>query len=216
MIRLEGLSKYYPTRYGPHYVFRDINLRIPDDRDVAILGVNGAGKSTLMRIIGGIDQPSSGRVVSDRFISWPLGLTSGLNNQMTGRENTRFVCRIHGIRHTRAVERFVQDFAEIGDNYDLPIKGYSSGMRSKFNFALSMGFDFDTYLIDEVMAVGDQSFQRKCDDVLTEKRKSANVILISHQKGKVRNHCNAALLLAYGKAEFYESVEQAILRYDWL
>ncbi|UTW56253.1 ABC transporter ATP-binding protein [Kordiimonas sp. SCSIO 12610] len=213
MISLKNVSKYYPTRFGPNYILKDLNIDIPDDRDVAILGKNGAGKTTLMRMIGGIDFPTRGKIVSDRFISWPLGIATGFNAVMTGRENVRYVCRIHGIKDTRPVEEFVREFAEIDDNFDLPIGGYSSGMRMKYGFAVSMGFDFDTYLMDEIMAVGDAAFKQKCSDTLKNKRSTSNIILVSHNMDIIREHCNAAIFLAYGRAEFYESVEQAIYRY---
>lgn len=213
MIKLENVSKYFPTRFGPKYVLKNLNLEIPVDRDVAILGANGAGKSTLVRILGGTDYPSYGRVVTDRFISWPLGLGSGFSASMSGRENVRFVCRIHGIRNTREYEEFVLGFSEIGKNFDLPVSNYSSGMRAKFSFAVSMAFDFDTYLIDEIMSVGDPAFRRKCSEALDVKRETANIILVSHEEGAIRKHCNAAILLAYGGAEYYESVERALFRY---
>lgn len=216
MIRLESVSKYYPTRFGPRYVFKDMNLSLPDDRDIAILGQNGAGKSTLLRLIGGIDFPSSGKIVSDRFISWPLALGSGFHKAMTGRENVRFVCRIHGVEDTAEIEEFVKEFAEIGNNFELPVGSYSSGMRTKFSFAVSMGFDFDTYLMDEILAVGDAAFKRKCNEALAAKRENANIILVSHNEDNIREHCNAAILLAYGRVEFYESVERALYRYQRL
>jgi len=213
MIRLEGVSKYYPTRFGPKYVLRNLNIDIPGDRDVAILGSNGAGKSTLLRLLGGIDFPSQGRIISKRFISWPLGLASGFQKRMTGRENVRFVCRIHGINETADIENYVLEFSELGRAFDLPIGGYSSGMRAKFGFAVSMGFDFDTYLMDEITAVGDQHFRKKCSQAMSDKRESSNIILVSHDLSLIKEQCNAAILLAYGRADFYESVDQAIYRY---
>jgi capsular polysaccharide transport system ATP-binding protein len=216
MIRFDKVSKYYPTRFGPKYVLKDMDLELPDDRDIAVLGINGAGKTTLLRLIGGIDFPTEGRIQSDRFISWPLALSSGMQGQLTGRENVRFICRIHGLRATRDIEDFVKDFSELGQNFELPISNYSSGMRSKYSFAVSMGFDFDTYLIDEIMAVGDANFKRKCETAIINKRKNANIILVSHNMDLVRRQCNAAILLAYGRVEFYESVEQAIFRYQCL
>ncbi len=214
MIHLKNVSKYYPTRFGPKYVFQNLNITIPDDRDIAILGINGAGKSTLLRLIGGIDFPSGGEIKSDRFISWPLALSSGFQRLMSGRENVRFVCRIHGIRDTKEVEEFVKEFSELGDSFELPVGSYSSGMKAKFSFAVSMGFDFDTYLMDEIMSVGDTSFRKKCQDAISGKRENSNIILVSHQMGTIRRHCNAAILLAYGRAEFYESVDRAIYRYQ--
>ncbi len=213
MIRLEGVSKYYPTRFGPKYVLKDLNITLPDDRDVAILGENGAGKSTLLRLLGGIDFPSFGKIHSDRFISWPLALSSGFQKKMSGRENVRFVCRIHGISKTDEIEEYVKDFCGLGDSFELPVGSYSSGMGAKYGFAVSMGFDFDTYLMDEITAVGDSAFRKKCKQALKDKRKTANIILVSHDETMIREQCNAAILLAYGRAEFYESVDRALYRY---
>ncbi len=213
MIQLQNVSKYYPTRFGAKYVLKNLNIDLPDDRDIAVLGVNGAGKSTLLRLLGGVDFPSTGKIVSDRFISWPLALSSGFQPNMTGRENVRFVCRIHGVQKTREIEGFVKEFSELGENFELPVKSYSSGMRSKYSFAVSMGFDFDTYLMDEIISVGDAAFRKKCARALGEKRDSANIILVSHDPATIRKHCNAAILLAYGRADFYESVDRAIFRY---
>lgn len=216
MIRFENVSKYFPTRFGPKYVLKNLNLEIPDDRDVAILGVNGAGKSTLLRLIGGIDFPTEGRIKSDRFISWPLALSSGIQGSLTGRENVRFICRIHGLKADRETEEFVKEFSELGDSFELPVGSYSSGMKSKYSFAVSMGFDFDTYLMDEIMSVGDAGFRKKCEAAIRNKRKSSNIILVSHSMSLIRRQCNAAILLAYGRADFYESVDQAIFRYESL
>ena len=216
MIKIDKLTKYYPSRFGAKVVFRDLSIVLPSDRDIAILGANGAGKSTLLRMIGGIERPNSGAIISNRRISWPLALSSGFHGNMSGRENVRFACRVYGIGETRPYEDWVKDFSEIGENYELPVGGYSSGMRSKFNFAASMAFDFDTYLLDEIMSVGDRDFKRKCEDTLDAKRQNSNIILVSHQMSTIRRHCNAAIVLVYGQAEFYESVDRAIFRYETL
>lgn len=216
MIRVHNLSKYYPTKAGAKYVFRNLNFILPNDRDIAILGGNGSGKSTLLRIMAGLDHGTHGKIITKNLLSWPLALSTGLVQQMTGRENVRFIVRLYGMRANPDVEAYVAEFAELGAEFDEPIKNYSSGMRAKFNFALSMGFNFDTYLIDEIMSVGDVSFKKKCTRALEEKRQSANIILVSHDLATIREHCNAALLLAYGQAEFYENVENAILRYRFL
>ncbi len=214
MIAFNNVTKYYPTRFGPRYVFKSLSFALPDDRDIAILGLNGAGKSTLLRLIGGIDFPSSGKVKANRFISWPLALSSGLQSTMTGRENVRFVCRIHGLSRSKSIEDYVQDFSELGQMFDLPLVNYSSGMRSKYSFAVSMAIDFDTYLIDEIMSVGDASFAKKCKEALQSKRETSNIVMVSHNVSTIRDHCNAVLVLSHGNAEFYESIERGIYRYE--
>ena len=157
MIHLKNMSKYYLTSQGRYYVFKDVTLDIPTDRNIAILGGNGAGKSTLVRLLGGTDLQSKGAITSPKNISWPLGLKGGLQGSMTARENARFVARIHGYAQTREFEDKVADFAEIGRFFDEPVKNYSSGMRSRVTFALAMAFEFQFDVLLElfISAVGD-------------------------------------------------------------
>ena len=216
MIALNNVSKYFPTKYGAKFVFRNLNLILPADRDIGVLGRNGAGKTTLMNMLARVDFPTEGEILTDRFISWPLGLSSGLANTATGRENVRFVHHLYGMRSHPNIEQYVKDFAELGREFDMPINSYSSGMRVRYNFALSMGFNFDTYLVDEAMAVGDASFKRKCREAFAAKREVSNIILVTHQMNNVREHCNAAVVLANGRADFYEDIEEAIWRYERL
>jgi capsular polysaccharide transport system ATP-binding protein len=163
VIKFEGVSKYYTTKKGRHYILKDVNIAIPTDVSVAVLGPNGVGKSTLIRMIGGADFPNSGEILSNKNVSWPLGLQGGLQGSMSGRENVRFVARIHGYKDTSEIEKKVADFAEIGSYFDEPVKRYSSGMRSRVSFGLTMAFDFDfdVLLIDELGAVGDANFRKK-------------------------------------------------------
>jgi capsular polysaccharide transport system ATP-binding protein len=167
MIRLEKVSKWYPTKVGRHYIFKDIDFDIPLDNNIGVLGRNGAGKSTFIRMLGGAEHPNAGKITSALKISWPLGLQGGIQGSMTGRENARFVARIHGIKNTRQMENKVEEFAEIGSYFDEPMKSYSSGMRSRVMLGMTMAleFDFDVLLIDEITAVGDAKFkdrQRLC------------------------------------------------------
>jgi len=182
MIHLQNLNKYYPTSAGRSYVFKDVNISIPMDKNVGVLGPNGAGKSTLIRMIGGADIPSSGTIKSDLNISWPLGLQGGLQGNMTGRENVRFVARIHGIKNTKLVEEKVEEFAEIGAYFNEPVKKYSNGMRARVAFGLTMAFDFDfdVLLIDELNAVGDMAFRAKSEAILKEKYKKTKLIMVNH------------------------------------
>jgi capsular polysaccharide transport system ATP-binding protein len=216
MIELRGLSKSYPTRQGRRYVFRDLSFTFPAGSNIGLIGRNGAGKSTLLRLLGGIDQPDHGTVVTDKHISWPVGLAGGFQANLTARENVQFVCRIHGA-HGEALRdkvRFVQDFAEIGDYFDLPVRSFSSGMRSRVAFGLSMAFDFDYYLIDEVMAVGDAQFRAKSKVVLMARLRNANVILTSHNMGDIRQYCNVVLHVDQGRVAVYDDIEAGIQAYQ--
>ena len=153
MIELVNLTKWFPTPGGRHYVFRNLNFSFPDRVSIGLMGRNGAGKSTLMRLIGGLDTPDEGEVRSNNSISWPVGLSSGLQGSLTARDNVRFVCRLYGATGAAMQEkiRFVEEFAEIGKFFDMPLKTYSSGMRGRVSFGLSMAFSFDYYLIDSTL-----------------------------------------------------------------
>ncbi len=216
MIELHALTKSYPTRQGRRYVFRDLSFVFPPDTNIGLIGRNGAGKSTLLRLLGGIDQPDRGAVVTDARISWPVGLSGGFNGNLTARENVQFVCRVYGAsgRDLRAKVDFVEAFAEIGDYFDLPMRSFSSGMRSRVAFGLSMAFDFDYYLIDEVMAVGDAQFKAKSKEVLMHRLRKANVILTSHSMGDIRQYCNLVVHVERGGATVYEDIEAGIRAYQ--
>ncbi len=153
MIKIENLTKSYRTPTGRHYVFKDLNLEIPSGKSVAFIGRNGAGKSTLLRMIGGIDRPDSGKIITNKTISWPVGLAGGFQGSLTGRENVKFVARLYAKQEELKEKiEFVEEFAELGKYFDMPIKTYSSGMRSRLGFGLSMAFKFDYYIVDEVTA----------------------------------------------------------------
>ena len=216
MIELRHLSKSYPTRQGRRYVFRDLNFTFPPGSNIGLIGRNGAGKSTLLRLLGGIDQPDHGAVVTDRTISWPVGLSGGFQANLTARENVQFVCRIHGAHGDalRSKVRVVEEFAEIGDYFDLPMRSFSSGMRSRVAFGLSMAFDFDYYLIDEVMAVGDAQFKAKSKEVMLARLKQSNVILTSHNMVDIRQYCNVVLHVDQGRVAVYEDIEAGIRAYQ--
>jgi capsular polysaccharide transport system ATP-binding protein len=216
MLELRSLTKSYPSRQGRRYVFRDLSFTFPAGSNIGLIGRNGAGKSTLLRLLGGIDSPDSGEVVSDARISFPVGLAGGFQSSLTARENVAFVCRIHGYFGDELRQRVksVQDFAEIGDYFDLPVKSYSSGMRSRVAFGLSMAFDFDVYLIDEVMAVGDAQFKAKSKQVLLEKLAHAHVILTSHDMGAIRQFCNTVVHVDAGQVRVYEDIEEGIRAYQ--
>lgn len=169
-----------------------------------------------MRLLGGADVPDSGTVATDKSISWPVGLAGGFQGSMTGRENIKFVCRVYGAvgEAMRKKVAYVEDFAEIGNWIDEPVKTYSSGMRSRVAFGLSMAFDFDYYLIDEVMSVGDAHFKRKCSDVFEEKLQKSKVVLVSHSMGDIKKLCDVVLLVRNGGVQIYDDVDEGIMAYN--
>jgi capsular polysaccharide transport system ATP-binding protein len=215
MIRIENLTKSYKTPSGRHYVFKDVNVEIPSDKSVGLIGRNGAGKSTLLSIIGGIDRPDRGRVVTNKRISWPVGLANGFQSSMTGRDNVKFVARLYANKQELAEKvRFVADFCDLGHFFDMPIRSYSTGMRGRLGFGLSMAFDFDYYLIDEITAVGDAVFKKKSAALMEAKREVSQFIFVSHGLEEVRRVCDVALLVGGGTVTYYADVDEAIEVYN--
>lgn len=212
MIELRHLTKSFVTPKGRHYVFKDLNAILPENKSVALLGKNGAGKSTLLRIIGGIDYPDQGEVITQKTISWPVALSGGFQGSLTARQNIRFVARLYveNEEQVNYVVNFVEEFAEIGRYFDMPIKSYSSGMRSRIGFGLSMAFNFDYYLLDEAGAVGDASFRKKSQRLLDELKESSNIIMVSHDLKDLTRNCDVAFLVRDGQAEYFEDVLEAV------
>lgn len=215
MIRFENVSKFYPTKQGRSYVFQNINLELPTDKSIGVLGPNGAGKSTLIRMMGGADVPSRGQIVTDRNISWPLGLQGGLQGVMSGRENVRFVARIHGYKKTHMIEQQVAEFAEIGRYFDEPVKTYSNGMKARVAFGLSMAFDFDfdVLLIDELNAVGDANFRQKSEALMKSKMDKTKVIMVNHSVQTLKKFCEAGLVVKDKTLHYFENLDDAIEDY---
>ncbi|MEB3767527.1 ABC transporter ATP-binding protein [Acinetobacter sp. MD2] len=212
MIELRQLTKSYVTPKGRHFVFKDLNAVLPENKSVALLGKNGAGKSTLLRIIGGIDYADSGQVISKKSISWPVALSGGFQGSLTARQNVRFVARLYVSNEdeVQQVVDFVEDFAEIGKYFDMPIKSYSSGMRSRIGFGLSMAFNFDYYLLDEAGAVGDASFRKKSQQLLDNLKEKSNIIMVSHDLNDLTRNCDVAFFVRDGKAEYFDNVQDAV------
>jgi len=191
-------------------------MTIPENVNIGILGRNGAGKSTLLRMLGGIDFPNSGRIWSNKRFSWPMGLAGGFQGSMTGRQNVKFVCRIFGKNDdeiNRAID-FVKDFSELGKYFDMPIKTYSSGMKSRLSFGLSLAFDFDYLLIDETLSVGDKHFQEKSKKALKEKLESCNFLLVSHSMPTLKEMCDAGIVVNNGSIQYFDNINDAIEKYN--
>lgn len=209
MIRLENISKTFVLRGQRKVVARNINVTFPSRTSVALLGRNGAGKSTLMRIISGVMRPDTGRVISDGTISWPVGYGGSFNAEMTGAQNVRFIARIYGVDSDDLTE-IVRDFAELGPHFEMPLRSYSSGMRSRLAFGLSMAVPFDTYLIDEVSAPGDAAFKAKSNAVFKERMRTSAAIVVSHSLGLVRRYCEQGAVLEKGSLTYFTDLEEAI------
>ena len=208
MIVLDNVTKRYSTRQGSRVVLDNINLTIHPGEKIGILGRNGAGKSTLIRLISGAELPSSGRVHRHMSISWPLAFTGGFQGSLTGLDNLRFICRIYGTDIESAIPR-VEEFSELGIYLNEPVKKYSSGMRARLAFAISLAIDFDCFLIDEVAAVGDSRFHQKCENELYEKRKDRAMIIVSHQPEQIVLHCDRAAVLHEAKIHCFDDVTHA-------
>nr|WP_279169070.1 ABC transporter ATP-binding protein [Providencia huaxiensis] len=216
MIELKNLTKSYATPKGRHYVFKNLNAVLPENKSVALLGKNGAGKSTLLRIIGGIDYADQGEVITNKTISWPVALSGGFQGSLTARQNVRFVARLYVSNEDEVeyVVNFVEDFAEIGKYFDMPMKSYSSGMRSRIGFGLSMAFNFDYYLLDEAGAVGDASFRKKSQRLLDDLKQNSNIIMVSHNVKDLTRNCDVAFLVRDGKAEYFDNMQDAVEVYQ--
>ncbi len=218
MIELRNLTKSYPTRHGRKYVFRDLSFKLPTGSGVGLIGRNGAGKTTLLNLLGGLDAPDHGEVITDQSISWPVGLNGGFQTTLSARDNVRFVCRVFGATGAEMREKmeYVESFAEIGDYFDLPMRTYSPGMRSRVAFGLSMAFDFDYYLIDEVMAVGDPIFRKKAAQVFREKLAHAGVILVSNTHKDIKELCSTVVFIHNGQASVYDDVDEGLAAFQEL
>jgi capsular polysaccharide transport system ATP-binding protein len=209
MIVCEGLTKSYPMGSGRKHVLKGVNLQIAPGEHLGFLGRNGAGKTTLIKLLGGVEMPTSGKVRRHMSVSWPLGFGGGFQGSLTGYDNARFIARIYG-RNYSELREFVEDFSELGAQLKMPVKTYSSGMRARLAFALSLAIEFDCYLIDEVIMVGDQNFHKKCHYELFEKRADRALVFASHSAELVREFCNRALVLDQGYAKIYPDVNEAL------
>ena len=215
MIVVNDVYKRYRTDHGPgRWVLEGVNLTIPPGTNVGLIGRNGAGKSTLLRLIGGNDSPTRGSVVRRCRVSWPMGFGGGLQGSLTGRQNARFICRIHG-HDSDLADRIAQieEFCEIGDAFDEPVKTYSSGMRSRLQFGMSLAFDFDVYISDEVTSTGDAAFQAKALAAFKNLANRAGLIMVSHGEGILKQFCKAGILLHEGRAHWFDDISDALKVY---
>jgi capsular polysaccharide transport system ATP-binding protein len=210
MITVTDACKDYhsETRHVYHRVLSNISFAVRPGEKIAVLGRNGAGKSTLIRLIGGIEMLTSGSIERTMSVSWPVGLTGGVGGSMTGNDNIRLICRLYN-RPFAAIRDYVEDFAELGKYLSEPVKTYSTGMQARLNFALSIAIDFDCYLIDEIISVGDHRFQRRSHEELFEKRADRSLILASHVPQIAKEYCSRALVLHRGRGKMFDDLDLA-------
>jgi len=215
MIIAKDVHKRYLTDHGPgRWVLQGVNFTIPPKLNVGLIGANGAGKSTLLQIVAGVDHPNKGSVERQCKVSWPMGFGGGLQGSLTGRQNSKFVCRIHG--HEDDIPdrlAFIQDFAEIGDAFDHPVKSYSSGMKARLQFAMSLAFDFDVYISDEVTSVGDAAFRNKAAAAFKNLADKAGLIMVAHGEATLKQFCSAGIWIHDGKAHWFDQIDDALKAY---
>lgn len=216
MIIVDDVHKRYQTDHGPgKWILTGVSVTIPPKTNVGLIGRNGAGKSTLLRLIGGVDQPSRGHIERQCRVSWPMGIGTGLQGTLTGRQNAKFVCRLYG-RDEDLADRvaYVEEFAELGDFFDEPVKSYSSGMRSRLQFGLSLAFEFDMYISDEVTAAGDAVFRKKASTAFkTLLKDKAGLIMVAHSESTLKDFCQSGIYLSGGKAHWFDKIDDALRAY---
>lgn len=215
MIICSDIKKSYSHGKNSKEVLKGINLTIDRGERVGLLGRNGAGKSTLIKLIGGVEIPTSGKITRNMSVSWPLGFSGGFQGSLTGYDNARFIARIYQ-RDYNDIRDFVEDFTELGRQLKMPVKTYSSGMRARLAFALSLAIEFDCYLIDEIILVGDQNFQRKCQLEMFERRQDRAMLIASHSPEFIKNFCNKAVIVDKGLADIFYDIDAAINAYSSL
>ncbi|MCF6304184.1 MAG: ABC transporter ATP-binding protein [Rhodobacteraceae bacterium] len=209
MIEFRNVSKSYRLKGSTKIVIDRLSLKLKSGQSLGLLGRNGAGKSTLLKMIGGTLRPDHGEILRSGSISWPLGFAGGFHAALTGIQNTRFIARIYGVDTDTLVE-FVEDFAELGAFLDMPVQTYSQGMKARLAFGVSMGINFDCYLVDEITAVGDAIFKRKCMAVFEQRLDKSDVIMVSHSPQTIKDFCTSAAILEAGELHYFEDVNDGL------
>ncbi|MBY6202863.1 ABC transporter ATP-binding protein [Maritalea mobilis] len=209
MIRFENLTKSFMVNGRRKVVIDNLNLTLPTGASLALLGRNGAGKSTLMNMIAGNLRPDYGQIVTDGTISWPVGFGGSFHPELTGAQNTRFIARVYGVDTEELID-FVRDFADIGQHFFMPVRTYSSGMRSRLTFGISMGIEFDTYLVDEVTSAGDAAFKAKSKALFEDRMSKSGAIMVNHNLNELREFCDEAIVLEHGHMTYFKDIDEAI------
>ncbi len=209
MISFDNVWKTYRLKGRTKYILRGLTMTLPSDKNIAIVGKNGAGKSTFLKLISGSITPERGRITATGNVSWPLGFAGGFHPMLTGHQNARFIARVYGADTDKLVE-FVREFSELGPALDQPIRTYSTGMRARLAFGVSMAASFDCYLVDEITAVGDAAFKKKCQTIFREKMTDSQIIMVSHSEHTLKDYCDAAILLDDGQAWYFDEIDHCL------
>lgn len=213
MVRFENVSKSYRTTRGHRVVLDDVSVTFPQTSRVGVLGLNGAGKTTMLRLIAGSEEADRGRIVRSGRVSFPLGFTGTFEARHSARENVKFLARIYDMNVSEIID-WIEDFAELGHYFDMPVATYSSGMFSRIAFATSFAFDFDVYLVDEAIETGDERFRRKCAHAFAERLKNASLILVSQNMHTIRQYCESGAVLHNGKLTCFATLDEATVAYE--
>lgn len=208
-LALKNATKYFDIKGARKYIVRNVTVDFPRGAGVGLLGRNGAGKSTIIQTIAGSQKLNSGKVIRNARVSWQLGFSGSFQPQMTGEQNVRFVARIYGV-DTKFLSDYVEDFAEIGKFYREPVNTYSSGMKARLAFGVSMGIDFDYYLVDELTAVGDSNFKKKSQRFFQDKLGSSGIVMVAHSASALREYCSSGIVLEDGQATYFDDINDAI------
>ena len=206
MLAVENVSHWYQTRHGRHQVLQGVSLSLARGRNLGILGRNGSGKSTLIRLLSGAERPSAGVIRRGMTVSWPLAFAGAFQPHLTALDNVKFVCRVYGLDYRTRVG-FVREFSELGSFFREPVLHYSHGMLTRLAFALSMAIEFDCFLIDEAMVVGDIRFHERCHQELFHKRRDRAFVLVSHDANVIQRHCESIAVLHAGRLALFPTVE---------
>lgn len=204
------------SHHQEHWALRDVSFQVERGRSFGIIGPNGAGKSTLLKLIGGITPPTQGEIRVRAQLSTLLDLGLGFHQNFSGRENIKLNCALLGMS-TDEIETRMPDiisFAELGEFIDYPVRTYSAGMNLRLGFSIAAHTDADVFLIDEVLAVGDQYFQRRCIDKIEEfLANGKTIILVSHDLHSVRSLCDEVLWLEDGQVRAFGPAKEVVERY---
>jgi len=208
MIRFENVSKTYHIRKFHKHVFQNLNFTIAQGESIGICGANGAGKSTLMRLLAGVEHPTSGTITRSMTTSWPIGYGSCFQHSLTGADNARFIARIYKQSEQDVID-FVEDFAQLGPYLHQPVMTYSAGMNARLAFGISLAIHFQCYLVDEVTGAGDERFRVRCEEALLHRRDNATLIMVSHDPGTLRQYCKRGAVVYGGSLVFFDTIDEA-------